>query len=91
MARVSAFVAKVRTLFAGRRADREFDQELEAHISLLSDRYVREGMTPDEARYAALRQFGRNGVRVHGIVMNNVQLDRGLGRRNAYHYQYTYE
>jgi len=58
MARVSAFVAKVRSLVAGRRADREFDQELEAHISLLSDRYVREGMTPDEARYAALRQFG---------------------------------
>jgi putative ABC transport system permease protein len=58
MARVSALVAKVRSLFAGRCADREFDQELEAHISLLSDRHVRGGMTPDEARYAALRQFG---------------------------------
>ncbi len=58
IARVSAFVAKVRSLVAGRRADREFDEELEAHVSLLSDRYVREGMTPDAARYAALRQFG---------------------------------
>ena len=57
-ARLSAFVAKVRSLFTGRRADREFDEELEAHISLLSERFVREGMTPDEARYAALRQFG---------------------------------
>ena len=58
IARLSAFVAKVRGLLAGREADREFDQELEAHISLLSDRYVREGMTPDEARHAVRRQFG---------------------------------
>jgi tyrosine-protein kinase Etk/Wzc len=28
---------------------------------------------------------------VQGIVMNGVRLDRGLGRRNAYHYQYKYE
>jgi putative ABC transport system permease protein len=55
---MSAFIAKVRSLVAGRRADREFDEELDAHISLLSERYVREGMSPDEARYAARRQFG---------------------------------
>jgi tyrosine-protein kinase Etk/Wzc len=30
-------------------------------------------------------------VRVQGRVMNGVRLDRGLGRRNAYHYQYKYE
>jgi putative ABC transport system permease protein len=58
MARVSAFVAKVRSLLAGRRTDREFDEELEAHISLLAERFVHEGMPPDEARYAAIRQFG---------------------------------
>jgi tyrosine-protein kinase Etk/Wzc len=40
---------------------------------------------------AALRQLGRNGVRVQGIVMNAVSLERGLGRKSSYHYQYKYE
>jgi len=51
---------------------------------------LRAGKHPLREISASLRQFGRNGVRVHGIVMNDVQLDRGLGRRNAYHYQYRY-
>ena len=33
---------------------------------------------------------GRGGVRIHGIVLNGVRLDRGLGRKSAYHYQYKY-
>ena len=52
---------------------------------------IRSGRHPMREIVAALRQFGRNGVRVHGIVMNDVRLDRGLGRRSAYHYQYSYE
>jgi tyrosine-protein kinase Etk/Wzc len=52
---------------------------------------IRAGQHPMREIAAAVRQLGRNGVRVSGIVMNDVQLDRGLGRRNAYHYQYTYE
>jgi putative ABC transport system permease protein len=56
--RLSTFAAKTRSLLTGRRMDREFDEELEAHLDLLAERFVREGMAPDEARYAALRQFG---------------------------------
>ncbi|HEX9051320.1 MAG TPA: polysaccharide biosynthesis tyrosine autokinase [Anaeromyxobacter sp.] len=52
---------------------------------------IRAGQHPVREIAAAVRQLGRNGVRVSGIVMNDVQLERGLGRRNAYHYQYTYE
>lgn len=37
---------------------REFDQEIETHLQLLAERYVRHGMPPEEARQAALRQFG---------------------------------
>jgi tyrosine-protein kinase Etk/Wzc len=51
---------------------------------------LRAGKHPMREIAAALRQYGRNGVRVQGIVMNDVRLDRGLGRRNAYHYQYKY-
>jgi tyrosine-protein kinase Etk/Wzc len=52
---------------------------------------IRSGKHPMRELSAALRQLGRNGVRVSGIVMNDVRVDRGLGRRNAYHYQYKYE
>ena len=52
---------------------------------------IRSGKHPMREIFHALRQLGRNGVRVSGIVMNGVRLDRGLGRRNAYHYQYRYE
>ncbi|BDG03427.1 polysaccharide biosynthesis tyrosine autokinase [Anaeromyxobacter oryzae] len=39
---------------------------------------------------AAVRQMARSRIRLHGIVMNGVALERGLGRRSAYHYQYHY-
>ncbi len=51
---------------------------------------VRAGAHPLREISAAVRAFARNGVRVQGVVMNGVRLDRGLGRRSAYHYQYRY-
>src|SRR5215510_2226551 len=53
-----AFAAKLRGLFGGRRADRELDDEIETHLRLLTERYVRQGMTEAEAARAARRQFG---------------------------------
>jgi putative ABC transport system permease protein len=53
-----AFVAKLRGLFGDRRAERELDDEIEAHLRLLTERYVRQGMTEAEAAWAVRRQFG---------------------------------
>jgi hypothetical protein len=50
--------AKVRGLFGDHRADRELDDEIETHLRLLTERYVRQGMSEDEAAWAARRQFG---------------------------------
>jgi predicted permease len=36
----------------------DFDEELEAHLALLTERFVQQGLSPDEARYAARKQFG---------------------------------
>jgi putative ABC transport system permease protein len=58
IARLRRFASKLRGLLAGGRQGREFDVELEAHLSLLADRFVRDGMTPADARAAARRQFG---------------------------------
>src|ERR1700728_4425336 len=41
-----------------RRFESDFDEELEAHLALLTERFVRQGLSPDEARYAARKQFG---------------------------------
>src|SRR5262247_3730307 len=53
-----ALAAKLRGLFGDRRADQELDDEIEAHLRRLTERYVRQGMTEAEAAWAARRQFG---------------------------------
>src|SRR5579863_8225510 len=51
-------LSRLRGFLAAARSDREFDGEIEEHLALLADRFVREGMTPEQAHYAARRQFG---------------------------------
>jgi hypothetical protein len=51
-----ALATRIRGLFGDRGADRELDDEIETHLRLLAERYVRQGMT--EAVRAARRQFG---------------------------------
>src|SRR5215510_6169389 len=53
-----ALAAKLRGLFGDRRADQDLDGEIETHLRLLAERYVRQGMTETEALLAARRQFG---------------------------------
>ena len=51
--RIGAFVFRVRGVVARRRHEREVDQELEMHLGLLANQYVRAGMSPADARRAA--------------------------------------
>jgi predicted permease len=44
--------------FRKHRLDEEFDEELRAHLDMLQERFIRRGMEPTEAFYAARRQFG---------------------------------
>src|SRR5262245_66638459 len=53
-----ALAAKLRGLLGDRGADQDLDDEIETHLRLLSERYVRQGMTEAEAARAARRQFG---------------------------------
>ncbi len=41
-----------------RRTDEDFGEEIQANITLDVDRFIAEGMGPEEARAAALRAFG---------------------------------
>src|SRR5262245_8529821 len=53
-----ALATRLRGLFGDRRAGLELDNEIETHLRLLTERYVRQGMTEAEAARAARRQFG---------------------------------
>ena len=41
-----------------RRHDEDFHREIEAHLDLDIDRLIADGMSPGEARHAAMRAFG---------------------------------
>src|ERR1700686_1057543 len=50
--------SRIRGLFPKHRLDRELDEELRAHIEMLTEENVRKDMRAEEARYAARREFG---------------------------------
>jgi predicted permease len=50
--------SKIRTLFRRAQVDAEMNAEIEAHLELQAEKFRAEGMTAEEARFAALRQFG---------------------------------
>ncbi len=53
-----SWAAKVRGVLTQKRQDNEFDAELESHLHLLTERYLRQGMSRGDAASAARRQFG---------------------------------
>src|ERR1700738_729031 len=51
-------VSRVRGLFGRKEADSEFDREMQMHLQLLTEQFIRQGMNPKDAWSAARRQFG---------------------------------
>ncbi|HKM55515.1 MAG TPA: ABC transporter permease [Isosphaeraceae bacterium] len=58
MSRIRVLASRLAGLFKKHRLDEEVDEELRAHLEMLAEENVRKGMSPDEARYAARREFG---------------------------------
>jgi hypothetical protein len=56
--RMRVFAAKLGGLFGRRKADQDFDEEMRMHLHLLTEQGIRRGLSPEEARAAARRQFG---------------------------------
>lgn len=48
----------LRTLFTRQKLDEQLAEELRAHMEMATEANIAKGMSPDEARYAALREFG---------------------------------
>ena len=52
------FASRIRGQFSKREADDELNYEIKEHLRSLTDRFVRQGMSPDAAELAARREFG---------------------------------
>ena len=49
---------RFRSLFLKSNVEQELAEEIRFHLGKLTEEYVAKGMTPEEARYAALREMG---------------------------------
>src|SRR5262245_8875209 len=49
---------RFRALFHKEKLDAQMDDEMRSHIEMQAQENIEAGMEPEEARYAALRQFG---------------------------------
>jgi predicted permease len=58
MPRLRAWFSRLFGLFQKNRRDAEMADELQAHVDLLTERNIASGMSPTDARNAALREFG---------------------------------
>ena len=55
---LSTAFRRIRALFREDSLERDMDREMRAHLELLSREYESSGMSPEDARVAALRRFG---------------------------------
>jgi macrolide transport system ATP-binding/permease protein len=55
---IRVLASRVRAMFRARRHDLELSEELRSHIQMETEANERRGMPAEEARYAALREFG---------------------------------
>lgn len=58
MAHWRRIIAKLNSLLANERAEKDLAREVASHLTLLADDFERRGMSPEEARLAARRAYG---------------------------------
>jgi predicted permease len=58
MTRLRIFLLRLWALVRSRQMDREIDDEITSHLAEAMDEYVQQGLSPEEARWAARRSFG---------------------------------
>jgi predicted permease len=58
MSRLRMFGVRLLGLFRKRNRDENLDAELRSHLNALTEENIRRGLSPEEARYSACREFG---------------------------------
>jgi len=55
---IRVFIHRMRGVFRKRKLEQELEDEIRAHLDMQIEDNLMQGMSPDEARYQALRKFG---------------------------------
>ncbi len=58
MNRLVALISRISALFRRKQLDHDLESELCTHLDLLRDDYLKQGLSPENARHAAARAFG---------------------------------
>ncbi|MGH9240235.1 MAG: ABC transporter permease, partial [Vicinamibacterales bacterium] len=58
MTTLRILLSRLWSLVRSRQMDREIDDEITSHLAEATDEYIAQGLSPEEARRAALRRFG---------------------------------
>lgn len=58
MTSLLTFLSRLHALFHKRKLEDDLAAEIQSHLDMQIEDHVRQGMSPDEARYLALRKFG---------------------------------
>lgn len=56
--KLKIFFDRIVALIRKRHIELELDEEIRTHLAMSIEEYLRQGMSPEEARFAALRSFG---------------------------------
>jgi predicted permease len=52
------WLSRLQSMLDRRRLDEEMDEEIRTHLEMATEEYMREGMSPEDARRAARKSFG---------------------------------
>ena len=88
------FLSRVLELVRRRSRDRQLDDEVQAHLDLLTDEHIARGLPVEAARLAARRSFGgvdqikeryrdQRGLPVLDVLVQDVRFAYRLMRKNA--------
>jgi hypothetical protein len=58
LTRLRIVVCRLRALVRSRQIDREIDEEIASHLAEATEEYVQQGLSIEDARWAARRSFG---------------------------------
>ena len=72
--RLLILLSRVQAVLSGRRVDADLNQEIDAHLTMLTEENIRRGLTPDEAHRQARLRFG-------GVAQLDLCRDGGDPRR----------
>ncbi len=58
MVRLRTLISKILGLFGKASSEQDLTEEVRSHLDMLTEENMRRGMSPEEARYSAVRTFG---------------------------------